>query len=78
VVVALTCRDGTRFDAVAQQLLGRIQEKFDLAEASERELSVVPAGERLEQRDALRRTSLSPRLRTSTGSASKRSAAWMS
>jgi hypothetical protein len=50
--VALARRDRPSLDAVAE-LVGRVEQRLDLAEPGERELAVVRAGERPQQRDAL-------------------------
>ena len=66
-VVAFACRDGARFDPVAQ-LLGRIQERLDLAEPGEGEVPVVHAAERLEQRHALQAEEIRQRVLVDHGS----------
>jgi hypothetical protein len=66
-VVALTRRDRTNLDAVAQ-VLGRIQERLDLAEASQREVPVVHARECPEQRDPFQAEEIRQRVLVDHGS----------
>jgi hypothetical protein len=66
-VIAFARRDGTRLDAVAQ-LLGRIQERLNVAEASDGQVPVVRAGERPEQRYAFQAEEIRQRVLVDHGS----------